>query len=593
MKIYPSRHDIRDSRYSITDPLGVSPRDIPLSFIDTEDIQREIATNSFLQERSEENLEPFERFDSREQCLFGPDGSRINDLASILREPDDGAGYYYLPDITSEDAKTFSVSALIKKQAVFRNDRVYNIALSCVDATEEESTSRALIAILGNAPETDHCPWNLWVNDKSTERTSLLDGNIKDSDFAIFDAGEEITLQDYADRLDEELFSLARQNNTNLWLCLPEDAECVEPADGVFYLKDPVLFEQSEYSLSHPYKINLDKVKEAFPEEDYTYLELFEEESPLAILEKDRENFIIIGTQSFFTGQDGRAIVYNQRFFYEVIAQLFIQSYYRSEPQSSWIMGHPVDKVAGQRGRYGLNHGRVSLSGLLQNKRFLLEEDEYELIEIDTDDEEVVCTWIDDFGQLYFEGPGDLPGHGGEEDEVSMHSVYNGKDQVIYYKEDEAKKIETPLEIRVEEAAGRVLVKVFPFKSTRHRVELTKPVEFELKNPDGGYFIARKSIDQIELTTDQDSYILASVHIQQERDTTCHDLRVPGGGLLETEEDDFNLLDIGHIHGRPYRAGATLIVRLPARLEPYKEIIKKELDRYKTAGEYVALLFER
>ena len=89
-----------------------------------------------------------------------------------------------------------------------------------------------------------------------------------------------------------------------------------------------------------------------------------------------------------------------------------------------------------------------------------------------------------------------------------------------------------------------------------------------------------------------DGLKIATVRVIQNRVVKNYDMRILGGGLPEGEEPNFNLLDIGHIDGRPYRVGSAMIITLPKRLEPYKDIITKTVNRHVTSGDYPIILFE-
>jgi hypothetical protein len=69
-------------------------------------------------------------------------------------------------------------------------------------------------------------------------------------------------------------------------------------------------------------------------------------------------------------------------------------------------------------------------------------------------------------------------------------------------------------------------------------------------------------------------------------------MRLKGGGLPEDMPDNFNLLDIGHIYGRPYRQANTLIITLPKRYEQYKQEILDVINKYRVAEDYPILFFE-
>ena len=88
-------------------------------------------------------------------------------------------------------------------------------------------------------------------------------------------------------------------------------------------------------------------------------------------------------------------------------------------------------------------------------------------------------------------------------------------------------------------------------------------------------------------------YKLFNIIVQQTDDAIeIYDMRQVGGGLSEEEEDDFELVDIGHINGRPYRIAGTLVLTMPTKYKPYEEYIQKALDKYKTAEDYIAVFFE-
>ena len=81
--------------------------------------------------------------------------------------------------------------------------------------------------------------------------------------------------------------------------------------------------------------------------------------------------------------------------------------------------------------------------------------------------------------------------------------------------------------------------------------------------------------------------------LDSEKNTnTVFDMRVRGGGLPESEPDNFDCFDIGHVNGRPYRKGGSVIITLPKRLEKYKDIIEDTINQYKTAQVYPIIIFK-
>ena len=62
--------------------------------------------------------------------------------------------------------------------------------------------------------------------------------------------------------------------------------------------------------------------------------------------------------------------------------------------------------------------------------------------------------------------------------------------------------------------------------------------------------------------------------------------------MPESEPDNYNLFDIGHINGRPYREAGTMIITLPKKYEQYKDIIESTINKWKVAENYAAIYYE-
>ena len=161
------------------------------------------------------------------------------------------------------------------------------------------------------------------------------------------------------------------------------------------------------------------------------------------------------------------------------------------------------------------------------------------------------------------------------------------------------------------ESENNLVVKVYNFKSSSHNIN--KQVDSTLQIPfiktDGElvqrireaeyavYYIkdtAKLDVCYLEDYVESDDKIkLFNVLVEQTNDAVeIYDMRQLGGGLSEDEEDDFELMDIGHINGRPYRIAGTLVLTMPTKYKPYEEQIKKVIDKYKTAEDYIAIFFE-
>ena len=65
-----------------------------------------------------------------------------------------------------------------------------------------------------------------------------------------------------------------------------------------------------------------------------------------------------------------------------------------------------------------------------------------------------------------------------------------------------------------------------------------------------------------------------------------------GGGLPEQLPDDYNMMDIGNLNGRPYRLGSTNIIHLPMAYKKYKDKIEDAVNLHAASGEYNIIVFD-
>lgn len=127
--------------------------------------------------------------------------------------------------------------------------------------------------------------------------------------------------------------------------------------------------------------------------------------------------------------------------------------------------------------------------------------------------------------------------------------------------------------------------------ATNNEIQITNADYYLLcKQNESSSYLEYKDVAQYNR---DDGLILATIQVRQdETKTLVYDMRQRGGGLPEGEKDNFNCFDIGHIFGRPYRKGGTLIITLPKKLEPYKQIIEDTIKQYSVAEEYPIVIFK-
>lgn len=182
----------------------------------------------------------------------------------------------------------------------------------------------------------------------------------------------------------------------------------------------------------------------------------------------------------------------------------------------------------------------------------------------------------------------------------------------MYYLNELHYLIETDITnlVYLIETDNNLLVKIYGFKSSALGINIENSTDITIP------FI-RASNDMIErireaeyivyimnghieycFIEDYDStidnqYPLFNIVVGQTDDSiNTYDIRQLGGGLPEDEEDNYNLFDIGHINGRPYRSAGTIVITMPKKYEMYKDIINNIVNKYIVAEDYPVIYFE-
>ena len=156
-----------------------------------------------------------------------------------------------------------------------------------------------------------------------------------------------------------------------------------------------------------------------------------------------------------------------------------------------------------------------------------------------------------------------------------------------------------------------LVIRLYPFRSSKHNIHTTKDLRLVIPyiktTVNGREMIKRESyviyydkaagsleyLFESDYTDNEERVIITLLTIEKSySDRYLTDMRIKGGGLPEDMPDNFNLLDIGHIYGRPYRQANTLVITLPKKYEPYKNEILEVINKYKVAEDYPILFFE-
>lgn len=602
MIINLSKHDVVGRSKNTLADLGniefLGLKELPLSYINTQDTKRSakvIIDEKFL-ESSKTKVIPYSSFSSDDIYLFN-DKNEIIENISLKRI---GSEYFFETTNQVEyNPLRFTTSLDIKKNLVYRNDRIYNIKIGTYGEDNELTLSKKLISVFGDKNKFGNCPSNIIINDGSREEHNMMTQDPADCDFVFIESTDGILLKNCPSETVKDFIEEKTNNHTNVWISCDQYYDRIEEcqvsmscgADNSDYpltLSEHILYDNDTYNISsNPLKV-FDTSKGFVESEkdvyEYTYLC----EAILIIHRKDY-GYIIV-TPSWFLNK----LEETDKMIYETIMQIFLKSYITTKSLGMWITDEPVDYLAYHSKKYNRCHNILTLNDFLVNTGINVNEN-YSIIKVNTSSNDVAFIGINNKQEIMFIKTGGEAHPKKKNNEVSY---YTTKHSIINYNNDDIYILETPLETEINSTETGVYITIKPVYSTTKKLRVEEEQTFKITNfatqynifVDKGsrfisntfYVIPRTEMPEIGWVH------VGTVSFELSNDTTSNDTRIMGGGLPEGQPDDYDMLDIGHIYGRPYRLGNTIIIKLPKRASNFDKRIRSELDKHIAAGdEYV------
>lgn len=587
MKIHLSKH-------SIVEADRVKLNDIPLAYVDTADSKQVISVVKepvFSGAYGESLLRAYAEFDSPNAYLFDGSGEIMRNL-TLKRL---GNRYVYEPQNMVEFTPlSFSYSALVKKNMAFKNNAQYNLNVAVYEEGADLAFSKKLIAVFGDAPRRGVCPANISVNNQDMTPESLINASFAGKDFIFIQSADGVHVKQGKSTSVLDVNALMDMN-VNVWLSVESFNGVMETkVNNVYTLASPRLYSASQYSIpNYKYHFNTNNEHPSYPKSKYIYSSPFVDGCAALVMEKTNGGYVIITHKSFFDN-----LHENVRLLYELMMQTFLKGYYRTKQYRSWITDQPVDYVAYKNSKYNLRHAAINLNEMLTNTNYDIG-NEYTLLEVKTSNPNIVFTNMSPKKDLFFYKINVQPDPVKNEGDISL---YTSKHSVIHYRQEVIKKIESGLSISTEVADTGMYVTVHPCKSTKHRICTLHDQRFRMEDPRLTYILCCKpGVPDIEnafelIPNDEYSifngFKLATIKVITTEEAKVHDIRIEGGGLPLDSEPDYNMIDIGHINGRPYRIGSTMIIRLPAKLKEHNDKIMVAIEKHASSGDYPVIIFE-
>lgn len=616
MKIFPSTHKIK----SITDSHIDLDLNVPLARIELDyskyaidkvmydtantDIKKEVLLN--------------EEFNSPSIKLFNKYNEAVN-MDDLLTRV--GNKYYYRPkDMISFEPQKFNYEAIIKAIKQYKIANKYNINIACIDDPDSLDLSKRIAIGFSNPGAREIVPPNISINNDRTDAQAFSDMSIKECDILFIESPDGKHYDDSQNPIiiDKQTFL---DNNTAIWIA--SDFNLTYPHENAsskqeYKFKSPILNSKLTM-LSDTYFDT-----RGLPNNpNVVYHNIFDNHfCPILIVEHIGKGYEIISHSDILNNiQD------NIQALYEVIMYCYLNAYKSTGLLTQWICSSVPD--------YQIESGK-----LVKKKYFMSDIDLYNHFNLKANEMILYAVNIQDLnssttpqmqdvdlfeysssvqfigqsgGRLMFDKIADNSSLYSIEPEKPLGwvSIYNGTN--VVYLSTLHYIVETDMSSKVYTIVNDndLSVKILAFKSTSLGIDTQMP--FDLKIPfiktevnkierirEAEYvFYINKENQDINFDFKEDFeeteklIPLFDIRVYQTPESIqVTDMRQLGGGLSEQAPDNYNLMDIGHINGRPYRPTGTVVFTLPSKYKEYEEIILKAIKKYIGASDMPVIFFE-
>lgn len=615
MKIFPSTHKIK----SVTESHVDLDLNVPLAYIELDyskykidKVMKDIANTDVKTE-----VLVNQEFSSPSVKLFNKFSEAVN-MDNLLTRV--GDKYYYRPkDMISFEPQRFNYTATIKTNIVYKIANRYNINVACVDDVDSLDLSKRIAAGFSNPSAREIVPPNISINNNRLDAYTFTDMSITDCDVLFVESPDGIHYDDSQKptEIDKILFL---NNNAAIWIA--SDYNKNYPYENTssfdeYTIKTPILNSKTSMLSDVYFDIN------AMPyNPNVIYHNIFNgNKAPILVVEHIGKGYEIISHSSILNN-----IEENIKVMYEVIMFCYLNRYETTTNLRQWITSEIPD--------YQIESGKLVkkkyfMSDVDLYKYFNLKASELILYNVNIVDEHTNTTPDDNTQDLYdYATSIQFIGMNGGRlmfDKVTSSnntystepkkptnwiSMYDG-DNIIYLRELHY-VVETDLSEKVFTVINEddLKVKVLAFKSTSLGVDTQIPFEKtipfvktsvngveRIREAEYAFYINMHNqeigFDFLEDFTEDKGEILFTIRVYQTPDSIqVTDMRQLGGGLKEDTADNYNLMDIGHINGRPYRPAGTVVFTLPTKYKEYENLIEKAIKKYIGASDVPVIFFE-
>ena len=611
MKLYPSKHRLYFRKQ-------VTPEMIPLSYVynDEKDWDIDIKIEpDFCAPTLKERVSPYQVFNTDKLFLFDTTGAPVSDITQYLQQT--GARWRVLPaKVTDFVPKTFDFTVTVQRDAQHNKESTYRMNLGFMFT--DTALRNTLFSLVQNPKQTKQYPSNIVINNGETMQEAFSNIAEKDCDFLFY------TLAELRTKGLSQNIESAMSNHTNLWIIddtfgsgffEASDDESYGTYRLVYndiYADDSGLLTDYKNSDDQYIRVQAGKRWSELDPDLYTPISFFKEGSPVQILHREGQGYIILSHSSFLskinTKTEGQAQV---RLFFEILSYVYLHSYFSCTKRDIFITDEPVDYYLNTTRQHRLYHPRINLDRILQTAGFNTQVP-YKIYTVaitisdrETGNYTVSYTGVNRFNDLLFKKTAGKTKDPVKGNNVLIYTV-NKTMLICDIKEISLDQIESGVSIRQVDA---YTLAVAPMQSTKYRIYTTeeKFVSFNNAGAAAGDLVytlfydraynTNKAVTPFKMelsgqnTTKGDLVKIATITISVNMDMEYKDVRKLGGGEASTVPN-YEMIDTGNRYGRPYRYGCPMLIELPARFQPMDEQIQSEVKKHIASGDYPIILYK-
>ena len=630
IKIYPSNHKIELINESTFD----TDLNIPLSYVNLDYAKYILNKNispEFKKSDTNKNIMmtpilPGQLIENKDTFVFNKFEERVNPY-EYYKEINDKI--YYMPPYEFVPNK-FTYEVVVKKNMVRDSSNRYNINIGCIDDSDSLDLSSRLSKIFTNPEGRQLVPKGISINNNREFLSSFVDMPFEDADFVFIESFDGKYFD--KDKIDELNINTFLDDHVNVWVSCDEHYLYKNKDDDLGYLtfnvsgaynefefKRTILSETTKVQSTHYFNMNRSELSSST---NKLFYNIFTGPlSPVLIIEHVGKGFEIISHSD--------VLKYPEKYktlIFEVMMYVYLITYKKSKRVSEWITYTCPDYEVINNNLYAKS---TFSSHITMSELFDMTSNDYSIFQINIFDDnkelpvpnEDLINTIDNIqfvnirnNRLVFELINKEMNNVYTEVEKPVGWVSIYKDGKIYYTDQLLYHIESDItnKVFVVEKENSLIVKIYPFKSSKYNLDLKVDKQLEIPNIKTDVNGIARVVNEIytvyyDLNEDNIAYCLQeefdeatvshikllNIDIHQDVDNIyLTDMRQLGGGLRTDVKADYNLLDIGHINGRPYRQANTLIVTMPKKYESHKQQILDALEKYKVGESYSVVFFE-